>query len=102
MKRKIDLRNRVLVGTLLILFFLTMPLGYLPAFSVAQPSQAVIPSSAQFEKPILFDVRISPVVREPATNALLSVQIANSSEKEDEVTLVKFKVFKEDGLNPFV
>ncbi len=45
----------------------------------------------------LFDIRISPVVRKPATSALLSVQIANSSEEKDEVTLIKFKILKEDG-----
>lgn len=98
MKRKVNLmRSKALVGTLLIFLCFTVIFGGLPAFSTAQPPQSAQPGSAQFEKPISLDVRISPVVREPATNALLSVQIANSSEKEDEVTLVKFKVFKEDG-----
>lgn len=96
MKKKINLKSKALIGILLVLLMLTIFFA-LPVFSAAEPSRLTKPDATRFEKPILLNIRISPVVRKPAKEALLSVQIANSSEEKDEVTLIKSKVLKEDG-----
>lgn len=86
-KGSVNARYMALSGA----FALVISVVCLPSVLVAQPVRP------QSDGPFLLEVRVSPVVRQPSTAALLSVRVANAGDGQDAVKLRDLRVVRRDG-----